>query len=135
MSKLVFLFFLSILTPFLSPYHRIMEFKNLSLLELSELVSTGQATYTEIYNYFLARAEAYNNELQIFTTLPLAKTEVTGLPIAVKDIFCETGVRTTAASRMLEDFVPPYESTVTERMKTKGFVSFGKTNMDEFAMG
>ncbi len=112
-----------------------MEFKNLSLLELSELVSTWQATYTQIYNYFLARAEAHNDELQIFTTLPLPKTEVAGLPIAVKDIFCEIGVRTTAASRMLEDFVPPYESTVTARMKAKGFVSFWKTNMDEFALG
>ena len=53
----------------------------------------------------------------------------------MKDIFCETGIRTTAASKMLEDFVPPYESTVTERMKDAGFVAFGKTNMDEFAMG
>ena len=53
----------------------------------------------------------------------------------MKDIFCEKGIRTTASSRMLENFVPPYESTVTERMKDAGFMSFGKTNMDEFAMG
>jgi len=53
----------------------------------------------------------------------------------VKDLFCEVGIRTTAASRMLENFVPPYESTVTARMKEVGYASFGKTNMDEFAMG
>lgn len=58
-----------------------------------------------------------------------------GLPIAVKDAFCEAGIRTTSSSRMLEDFVPPYESTVTARMKEAGFVAFGKTNMDEFALG
>lgn len=57
------------------------------------------------------------------------------LPIAVKDAFCEKGIRTTSSSKMLENFVPPYESTVTERMKQAGFLAFGKTNMDEFALG
>lgn len=117
-----------------------MEFKNLSLIELSELIHSGKATSEEIYAYFLNRTKQYNGELNAFNTLPTDtlssenKNEYS-LPIAVKDIFCETGVRTTAASKMLEDFVPPYESTVTERMKGSGFVAFGKTNMDEFAMG
>lgn len=114
-----------------------MDFKNLSLIELSELIKSGKTTSKEVYDYFLARAKQYNTELNAFNTLPVENMslESTSLPIAVKDIFCEAGVRTTAASRMLEDFVPPYESTVTERMKQAGFVGFGKTNMDEFAMG
>jgi aspartyl-tRNA(Asn)/glutamyl-tRNA(Gln) amidotransferase subunit A len=124
-----------------------MEFKNLSLLELSELVSSGQTTSEAIYQYFLERTQKYNDELNAFNTLPesLPPDFVhpphwggqvgTGLPIAVKDAFCEVGIRTTSSSRMLEDFVPPYESTVTARMKEAGFISFGKTNMDEFALG
>ena len=60
---------------------------------------------------------------------------LTGLPIAIKDLFCTEGVRTTAASRMLGAFVPPYESTVTAKLLADGAVFLGKTNLDEFAMG
>jgi aspartyl-tRNA(Asn)/glutamyl-tRNA(Gln) amidotransferase subunit A len=58
-----------------------------------------------------------------------------GLPLAIKDLFCTRGVRTTAASRILDNFVPPYESTVTQNLWDAGAVMLGKTNMDEFAMG
>ncbi len=60
---------------------------------------------------------------------------LTGLPIAIKDLFCTEGVRTTAASRMLREFVPPYSSTITARLLADGAVFLGKTNLDEFAMG
>lgn len=53
----------------------------------------------------------------------------------MKDVFCEKGISTTASSHMLENFVPPYESTVTERLKQAGIVSIGKLNLDEYAMG
>ena len=68
----------------------------------------------------------------------LAKGEagpLTGLPVAIKDVFCTKGVKTTAASKILEPFVPPYESTVTSNMLRDGAVFLGKLNLDEFAMG
>ncbi|WP_142849765.1 Asp-tRNA(Asn)/Glu-tRNA(Gln) amidotransferase subunit GatA [Telmatospirillum sp. J64-1] len=58
-----------------------------------------------------------------------------GLPVAIKDLFCTKGVRTTAASKILHDFTPPYESTVSDNLLKAGAVSLGKTNLDEFAMG
>src|SRR5882757_6085067 len=58
-----------------------------------------------------------------------------GLPLAIKDLFCTKGTRTTAGSKILGNFVPPYESTVTQNLWDAGAVMLGKTNMDEFAMG
>jgi aspartyl-tRNA(Asn)/glutamyl-tRNA(Gln) amidotransferase subunit A len=120
-----------------------MEFKNMSLVELREGLLAGTYTQEQIYTYFSERIEQYNPELNAFTTLPNTSDispdpknpRGLGLPIAVKETFCEKGIRTTAGSKMLSDFVPPYESTVTDRIKQSGFVSFGKTNMDEFALG
>lgn len=120
-----------------------MQLKNLSLIELRDLIVSWKTTQKEIYDYFLERTKNYNPELNAFNTLPVEENKDIiqgenigiGLPIAVKDLFCEKGIRTTASSKMLENFVSPFESTVTDRMKQAGFVAFGKTNLDEFAMG
>ena len=78
----------------------------------------------------LAQADAADAALAKGESKPL-----TGIPLGIKDLFCTAGVRTTAASRILEPFVPQYESTVTAKLLAEGAVFLGKTNLDEFAMG
>ncbi|MBA4730300.1 MAG: Asp-tRNA(Asn)/Glu-tRNA(Gln) amidotransferase subunit GatA, partial [SAR86 cluster bacterium] len=81
-------------------------------------------------NDALKQADQIDNNFDKFKELPLG-----GIPIAHKDIFCTEGKKTTCASKMLENFVPPYESTVTRNCNNAGSIMIGKTNMDEFAMG
>ena len=106
----------------------------------------------ELTTAYLGAIEALNGRLNAYITVTpegalrqadaadaaLGRGEaanLTGIPLAIKDLFCTAGVRTTAGSRILSPFVPPYESTVTANLLRDGAVFLGKTNLDEFAMG
>ena len=95
-----------------------------------ESVRPLNAFITETPEHALARASESDQRLERGEGRALE-----GLPLAIKDLFCTKGVRTTAGSRILGNFVPPYESTVTSNLWNAGAVMLGKTNMDEFAMG
>jgi aspartyl-tRNA(Asn)/glutamyl-tRNA(Gln) amidotransferase subunit A len=89
-------------------------------------------------NAFITETPDRAIEMAKRSDMRIARGEVRGLeglPLAVKDLFCTEGVRTTAGSRILSNFVPPYESTVSQNLWDAGAVLLGKTNMDEFAMG
>ena len=125
----------------------------LTLAAMRQSLESGEFSSVELCQHFLERIKAQNESLNAFITITeeqalqdaraadekRAAGEVAGalhgLPIAHKDIFCTNGVRTSCGSRMLESFVPPYNATVVDKLKTAGAVCLGKTNMDEFAMG
>jgi aspartyl-tRNA(Asn)/glutamyl-tRNA(Gln) amidotransferase subunit A len=123
-----------------------------SLAELSAGIKLKRFSSVELTRHFLKRIERHNSALNAFITvtgesaladaaqadrdLSAGKgSALTGLPMAHKDIFCTDGVLTTCGSRMLSNFVSPYDATVVTRLKQAGMVTLGKTNMDEFAMG
>lgn len=125
---------------------------DLTLAEARDKLRNKEFTASELTEAFIAQTEKHNGKLNayIVTTQELARKQakeadarlqngtaraLEGLPIAVKDLYCTEGVQTTAASKMLEGFVPTYESTVTRQLFGQGAVMVGKTNLDEFAMG
>ena len=125
---------------------------NSSLAELSAALAGGKLSSVELTQMFLARIARLDRGLNAFITvdeersIALARRAdearshgaagpLNGIPIAHKDIFCTQGMLTTCGSRMLADFVSPYDAHVVERLAAAGAVLLGKTNMDEFAMG
>lgn len=123
----------------------------LSLHEIKKGLLNKKFSALEITDHFLGRIERFK-ELNAFITVTPEEAresaraadqriasgnagELEGVPLAIKDLFLTKGVRTTAASKMLENFIAPYESTVTQKLLDSGAVFLGKTNLDEFAMG
>ena len=100
------------------------------LARVEQLDGTLRAFVTVDVDGALAAAAAIDNRPRTADRLPLA-----GIPVAIKDNLCTGGLRTTAGSRILERFVPPYDATVVSRLRAAGAVVIGKTNCDEFAMG
>ncbi len=130
-----------------------MKFTELKATEIREKVVSGEASCVEITKEFIENIKKEDEVIQGFITISeeeaLKKAEeidrkvkngeklgkLAGIPIAVKDNICTDGIRTTCASKMLGDFVPPYDANVTRKLKEEDAVIIGKTNMDEFAMG
>lgn len=125
---------------------------NLTITEALKKLKSREIGALELMNAHLDRIEKYNPELNAFITVTreraladatAAAERITsgnarlldGIPIAMKDLFATRGIRTTAASHMLENFVPEYESTVSQKFIDAGTVLLGKSNLDEFAMG
>ena len=125
---------------------------NTALSELSRRLAAKEVSSVEVTRYFLDRIDAAQAALNAFITVDAEKSlaqaraadariakggaaPLTGIPIAHKDLFCAKGWRTTCGSRILENFVAPYDAHVIERFNAAGAVILGKTNMDEFAMG
>jgi len=126
---------------------------NATVAELSSALAARRVSSVELAQLFLERIDRLNGSLNAFITVDAERTleqarradaqragnaavgPLTGVPIAHKDIYCTKGMRTTCGSRMLENFVSPYDAHVIERLESAGTVTLGKTNMDEFAMG
>lgn len=124
-----------------------------SILELSSLLQSGETSASEIAGSYLERIDRLDPALNAFITVdaeglleeaaasdarrrqraPLSQFD--GIPLAIKDNMCTRGILTTCASAILRNFVPPYDATAYLKLKQKGFLTLGKTNLDEFAMG
>jgi aspartyl-tRNA(Asn)/glutamyl-tRNA(Gln) amidotransferase subunit A len=129
-----------------------MELYELTIHELLDKLRAGETSSAEITASVFARIDAVEKNVHSYITLmretALAEAAeadkkiregeiapLAGIPIALKDIYCTKGVRTTCGSRILHNFIPPYDATVVEKLRAAGAVFIGKTNMDEFAMG
>ncbi|WP_043368561.1 Asp-tRNA(Asn)/Glu-tRNA(Gln) amidotransferase subunit GatA [Cyanobium sp. PCC 7001] len=125
----------------------------MGIAEWREQLERGEVSARELTDHHLARIDAVDGSVKAFLTVTAERARadadridaaraageplspLAGIPLAIKDNLCTAGIATTCSSRMLESFVPPYESTVTERLWQAGAVLLGKTNLDEFAMG
>lgn len=130
-----------------------MNITELTVHELQEKIKNKELTITEINKAYIERINEKEKDVQAFITLTTdealekskiieekvnkgeIKGELAGIPIGIKDNICIKGTKTTCASKMLENFIAPYNATVIDKINDENMISLGKTNMDEFAMG
>jgi aspartyl-tRNA(Asn)/glutamyl-tRNA(Gln) amidotransferase subunit A len=130
-----------------------MNYEDLSLSELRQRLDNKEISSVELTKYFLHRIQEKNPELNAFITVTeeeaLKQAEeadkfiserggnlpLTGIPFAAKDLFVTKGIKTTAASKILENYIPPYDATAIKKLKDQKSVLLGKTNLDQFAHG
>jgi aspartyl-tRNA(Asn)/glutamyl-tRNA(Gln) amidotransferase subunit A len=129
-----------------------MELNTASLSTIADAVRSKKMSAVEVTKHFLSRIDKLDQKINSFVTVnPKALEEaariddavskganigpLAGVPIAVKDLLCTEGLRTTACSKILENFIPPYSATVVNKLREAGAIVIGKTSLDEFAMG
>ncbi|MEI8061623.1 MAG: Asp-tRNA(Asn)/Glu-tRNA(Gln) amidotransferase subunit GatA [Candidatus Berkelbacteria bacterium] len=130
-----------------------MELYKLTIEEASKKLKAGEITSSELLESVIDRIEQVEPEIKsyITKTFEIAReqaresdkryaagkslSDLDGIPVALKDVFCTKGVKTTAASKILEDFIPAYNATVVEKLGSAGAIMLGKVNTDEFTMG
>jgi len=130
-----------------------VELYRLTIHELRDLIQKGEVSPVEVVQNFFVRIGQVEERIQAFNSLTprtalafaqkfedmqVRKEKVpplAGIPLAIKDVICTKGVATTCSSRILENYIPPYNATVMNRLNAVGCVMLGKANMDEFAMG
>ena len=129
-----------------------MKLYELTIHEAQELLGKGEVSAVELTQAVIERIVEVDNQVKAYLTvtpeLALEQAReadrrraagedhaLLGVPLAIKDVICTKGLVTTCGSRILEDFIPPYDATVIEHLRQQGAVILGKTNMDEFAMG
>lgn len=128
-------------------------FEGKKAVEIAQLIKNKEVKVKEVVEFFLRKIEEVDPKINAFLTVvgekaldeaekvqeKISKGEldspIAGLPIAIKDIIATEGIRTTCGSRILENWIPPYDATVIKRLKEAGAIIIGKTNLDEFAMG
>ena len=126
-----------------------MEISDLTLSQLLQSIKESKLSVVEVTEHYLQRIDRLNKKLNAVVLIndrALEKAKkmdqrkdkselLFGLPVGIKDLFCSKGIRTTAASKILHNFIPPYSATCVEALESRGAFVLAKTNMDEFAMG
>jgi aspartyl-tRNA(Asn)/glutamyl-tRNA(Gln) amidotransferase subunit A len=122
-----------------------LELYRLGISELRGLMDRGEASAAEVLDSVQGRIDALDPKVRAYVTITGERARemaaegkggpLSGVPLAIKDNMCTKGITTTCSSKILENFVPPFESTATSRLMDAGYVLLGKTNLDEFAMG